>query len=267
MSISITRGLKRSLEFRNLVTEFVKSDLRARYVGSTLGIYWSIVNPILLLIIYTLVFSVILGVRFKGGQSSDHYALYLFCGMLPWLTFQESITTSVGILPKNASLIKNVVFPLKTLHTSMVISGLISELIGIAILLVFRLVLLHSIGNLFPLLLVIIFFQFFMTMGFALFLSALNVFFRDVNPLMRPLIRMWMYLTPVFFPLSIVPSTVRFFIYLNPMTPLIMAYRDVLLNDKLPGVGFIYFMIFSIVIFIYGYRFFTKNHMKLVDLL
>ncbi len=265
--MEIGRGIRRALEFKHLVAEFVRSDLKAKYVGSTLGLYWSVVNPILLLIIYTLVFSVILGVRFKTGQSSNHYALYLFCGMLPWLTFQESITTSVSTLTKNASLVKNVVFPLKTLHTSMVISGLISELIGIAILLVFRLVLLHSIGYLIPFLVVIVFFQFLMTMGFALFLSALNVFFRDVNPLMRPLIRMWMYLTPVFFPLSIIPTKVRIFIYMNPMTPLITAYRDVLLNDKLPGAGFIYFIFFSVAIFIFGYRFFTKNHMKLVDLL
>ncbi len=267
MVIALRRGIKRSLEFKDLVAEFVKSDLRARYAGSTLGLYWSVVNPILLLIIYTLVFSVILGVRFKGGQSSNHYALYLFCGMLPWLTFQEAITTSVNTLTKNASLVKNVVFPLKALHTSLVISGLISELIGIAILLVFRLVLTRSIGYLFPLLVVVVFFQFLMTMGFALLLSALNVFFRDLGPLMTPLIRMWMYLTPVFFPLSIVPAKLRFFIYLNPMTSLVTAYRDVLLNDRLPGWDFIYFMIFSVFIFIFGYRFFTKNHMKLVDLL
>ncbi len=267
MGIALSRGLKRSLEFKYLVTEFVKSDLKTRYVGSTLGLYWSVLNPILLLIIYTFVFSVILGVRFTKAGSIHNYSLYLFCGMLPWIAFQESITTSVNTLTKNANLVRNVVFPLKTLHTSLVISALISELIGIVILLIFRVVLTGTLGYLSPLLLVVVFFQFLLTMGFALLLSALNVFFRDVNPLMRPLIRMWMYLTPVFYPLSIVPEKVRIFIYINPMTSLITAYRDILLNDRLPGAEFIYFMIFSVAIFLFGYRFFTKNHMKLVDLL
>jgi ABC-type polysaccharide/polyol phosphate export permease len=267
VTISIARSLRRSVEFKDLVSEFVKSDLKARYAGSALGLYWSVVNPILLLIIYTLVFSVILGVRFKGNPHLHNYSLYLFCGLLPWLAFQESITASVGALTKNANLVRNVVFPLKTLHTSIVISALISELIGIAILLVFRLVLTGTIGYLFPFLAVVVFFQFLLTMGFSLLLSALNVFFRDVGPLMTPIIRMWMYLTPVFFPLSIVPEKVRLVIYINPMTSLVTAYRDILLNDKLPDAGFIYFMIFSVGIFIFGYRFFTKNHMKLVDLL
>jgi len=265
--VALQRGLKRSFEFRHLVAEFVKSDLKSRYVGSMLGLYWSVINPILLLIIYTLVFSVILGVRFAKDGSIHNYSLYLFCGMLPWIAFQESITTSVTTLTSHANLVKNVVFPLKSLHTSLVISALISELIGIAILLVFRLAFTGTFGYLFPLLPIVIFFQFLLTMGFALLLSALNVFFRDVNPLMRPIISMWMYLTPVFFPLSIIPMKVRIFIYINPMTSLVTAYRDILLNDRLPGAGFIYFMIFSVVIFIFGYRFFTKNHMKLVDLL
>jgi len=263
----LRRGLKRSVEFRHLVAEFVKSDLRARYAGSALGLYWSVVNPILLLIIYTLVFSVILGVRFKGNPHLHNYALYPFCGLLPWIAFQESITTSVGTLTKNENLVRNVVFPLKTLHTSIVISALISELIGIVILLIFKLVLTGTIGYLFPLLIVVVFFQFLLTMGFSLFLSALNVFFRDVSPLMTPVIRMWMYLTPVFFPITLVPRKVRVIIYLNPITPLITAYRNILLNDRLPDAGFIYFMLFSVLIFLYGYRFFTRNHMKLVDLL
>jgi len=267
MDLAIGKGLKRSIKFKDLVAEFVKSDLKARYAGSALGLYWSIVNPILLLIIYTLVFSVILGVRFKGNPNLHNYSLYLFCGLLPWIAFQESITSSVGVLTKNANLIRNVVFPLKTLHTSIVISALISELIGIAILLLFRLIMTGSIGHLSPLLVIIIFFQFLLTMGFSLFLSALNVFFRDVSPLMTPIIRMWMYLTPIFFPITIVPAKVRIIIYLNPMTSLVTAYRDVLLNDKLPGADFIYFMIFSVGMFIFGYKFFTKNHMKLVDLL
>ncbi len=267
MGLAIGRGLKRSMEFKNLVKEFVKSDLKARYAGSALGLYWSVVNPILLLIIYTFVFSVILGVRFKGNPHLHNYSLYLFCGLLPWIAFQESITASVGTLTKNANLVRNVVFPLKTLHTSLVISAIISELIGIAILLLFRLVLTGSIGYLSPLLIIVIFFQFLLTMGFSLLLSALNVFFRDVGPLMIPIIRMWMYLTPIFFPITIVPAKIRFIIYINPITSLITAYRNILLNDMLPDAGFIYFMIFSIGIFALGYRFFTKNHMRLVDLL
>jgi len=267
MGLAMRRGLKRSIELKDLVTEFVKSDLKARYAGSALGLYWSVINPILLLIIYTLVFSVILGVRFKGNANLHNYSLYLFCGLLPWIAFQESITASVGALTKNANLVRNVVFPLKTLHTSIVISAIISELIGIVILLIFRLVLTGSIGYLTPFLVIIIFFQFLLTMGFSLLLSALNVFFRDVGPLMTPVIRMWMYLTPIFFPITIVPSKVRIFIYLNPMTSLVTAYRAILLNDRLPDAGFLYFMIFSVAIFILGYRFFTKNHMRLVDLL
>jgi len=267
MDLAMGRGLRRSIKFKDLVLEFVKSDLKARYAGSALGLYWSVINPILLLIIYTLVFSVILGVRFKGNPHLHNYSLYLFCGLLPWIAFQESITASVGTLTKNANLVRNVVFPLKTLHTSIVISAIISELIGIAILLLFRLLMTGTIGHLSPLLVIVIFFQFLLTMGFALLLSALNVFFRDLSPLMTPVIRMWMYLTPVFFPITIVPAKVRVIIYLNPMTSLVTAYRDILLNDKLPGAGFIYFIIFSIGIFLLGYRFFTNNHMKLVDLL
>ncbi|MFQ5354747.1 MAG: ABC transporter permease, partial [Thermodesulfobacteriota bacterium] len=156
MILTLGKSLKRSVEFKDLLREFVKSNLKARYAGSMLGLYWSVINPILLLIIYTIVFSVILGVRFEGNSNINNYSLYLFCGLLPWIAFQESLTASVGILSKNANLVRNVVFPLKTLHTSMIISALISELIGIAILLVFRVILTGGMGYLSPLLIIVL---------------------------------------------------------------------------------------------------------------
>ncbi len=260
--------IKRALGFKDLVKEFVISDLRARYVGSTLGIFWSVVNPLLMLIVYTFVFSVVLGVRFREDPGIHNYALYLFCGMLPWIAFQESVAASVGALTANANLVKHVVFPVKALHASIVLSALFSELVGLAILLVFKVILYGEVGLWFLFLPVVILFQCIFTMGLGLYLSALNVFFRDTAPLVRPLLLIWMYLTPIFYPLSIVPERFKILIYLNPMTPLVTAYRDLLLNDRPPAVsGSVYFAVLSIAVFFGGYRFFTRNHLRFVDLI
>ncbi len=268
MGKRLQEKLKRALGFKDLVREFVISDLRARYVGSTLGIFWSVVNPLLMLIVYTFVFSVVLGVRFREDPGVHNYALYLFCGMLPWLAFQESVAGSVVALTSNANLVKHVVFPVKALHASIILSALVSEVTGLAILLVFKVILYGQIGVWFLLLPLVILFQCIFTMGLSLYLSALNVFFRDTAPLVRPVLLIWMYMTPIFYPLSIVPERFRMFIYINPMTPLVTAYRDLLLNDRPPQTaGSVYFAVVSLLVFFAGYRFFTKNHLRFVDLI
>jgi len=253
---------------RFLVRELVSRDIRSRYIGSYLGLFWSVLNPLLQLALYTVVFSYILGIRFERSASVGNFAIYLFCALLPWTAIQESVSRSAQCFLEHANLIKKMRFSLEALPFSLVCSALIHQLIGSA---VFVLVLLAtdslSLQTL-PLLIPLVVIQMVMMFGMALIFACLNVFFRDVAQVMNVLFMVLFWMTPIVYPRTMVPDNwLHWIVDLNPLTHLVAAYRLVFLGVPAEPVGVVYWIVFSLVVFWAGRVVLKRAHHQLLDLL
>jgi ABC-type polysaccharide/polyol phosphate export permease len=213
------------LRYRALVQSLVARDLKARYRGSVLGFLWSFINPLLLLLVYTFVFTVVNPTR--GGL--DHFSLFLFCGILPWTWFSSSLLESSQVLIASGNLIRKVLFPAEILPVVTVLAGLVHFLLGLPILALF--VVYYGVPVVWTDLLwlpVIIGIQLLLTLGLAMMLSALTVHFRDIRDLLGNLVTLWFFATPIVYSIDQAPPGVRRFLGLNPFTHLAIAYQQVL---------------------------------------
>jgi ABC-type polysaccharide/polyol phosphate export permease len=251
--------LQQLLRYRPLIQSLVARELKARYRGSVLGFFWSFVNPLLLLLVYTFVFTVAMpGARSEGLEP---YALFLFCGILPWTWFSSSLLESANVLIAGANLIRKVVFPAEVLPIVTVLAGLVHFALGLPILAIFLAYYRVPVAPLdlawFP---VTVFVQLLLTLGLALLVSALTVHFRDVRDLLQNLLVVWFFATPIIYPLWRAPERWRWLLELNPFTHLAVAYQEVLFRPgpftawpRLLAVG-----AFSLVLFVVGYWVFDR---------
>ncbi len=246
-----------------LLYMFLKKDLRERYLGSVMGFYWSVINPLILMLLYLFVFSVILNVKFAGLNP----ALYIFCGMVPWLTFQESVQRSIETLITHKGLIKNVKFPSELLVANMNLSSMFNGLLGM-VLLIIATVFLGNPGPALIFLPVVVIVQLIFSTALSWLLSTLNVYFRDVGHLTGVMMVVWLFLTPIFYPESYVPDSFSIIVKINPMAHLVSAYRQVILYGQMPHIrGFISLSVLSVILFFTGYFYFRKNSMLFGDIL
>jgi homopolymeric O-antigen transport system permease protein len=220
-------NLQQLLRYRALIQSLVARELKARYRGSVLGFFWSFVNPLLTLLIYTFVFTVVMpGVR---PRELEPYALFMFCGILPWTWFSSSLLEASNVLIAGGNLIRKVMFPAEVLPLVTVLSGLVHFCLGLPILVVFLIYYRVPIAGAdllwFP---VIVFVQLVLTSGLALLVSALTVHFRDVRDLLQNLLTLWFFATPIIYPLSLAPERVQRLLNINPFTHLAVAYQEVL---------------------------------------
>ena len=223
-------NLAQLFRYRGLIQILVARELKARYRGSVLGFFWSFVNPLLLLLVYTFVFTVIID---RGEQMDlEPYAVFLFCGLLPWTWFSSSLSESANVLIVNGNLIKKVMFPAEILPVVAVISNMVHFLFGLPILTGFLLwyaVPLRLTELVwFPVVLVV---QFVLTLGFAVVLAALTVHFRDIKDLLANLLTLWFFATPIIYPMSAVPTGGKVFWDINPFTHLAISYQEILFYD------------------------------------
>jgi lipopolysaccharide transport system permease protein len=218
-------NLQQLVRYRALIQSLVARELKARYRGSVLGFFWSFINPLLLLLIYTFVFSVVL----PRPVDVDNYALYLFCGLLPWTWFTASLTDAANSLLAGGNLIKKVLFPAEVLPIVSVLANMMHFFFGLPILLAFLLYYQQplSAGELlwFP---IVVLVQLLLTLGIGLFLSALTVHFRDIKDLLSNLLTFWFFATPIIYEMSLVPEGGRKFLNLNPFTHLAISYQEIL---------------------------------------
>lgn len=252
------RNLARLVRYRGLIQSLVARELKARYRGSLLGFFWSFINPLLLLSIYTFVFAYVMPARFEGA---DPYALFLFCGILPWTWFASSLTESSNVLIAGGNLIKKVLFPAEILPIVTVLANMVHFFLGLPILALFlfwyRAPL--TLGELawFP---VIVLIQFVLTLGFALILSALTVHFRDIRDILSNVLTLWFFSTPIIYPWKAAPDFGKWFLNINPFTHLAVSYQEVLF---FPGpVGHWKWLLAlggaSLVFFLFGYFIFDR---------
>lgn len=225
-------SIKEIYDYRHMIYSLVRRDLRGRYKASVLGFLWTFINPLLQLVVYTIVFSVIL----KSGI--DKYYLFLFVALVPWIFFQASISGGSSSIIAQQDLVKKIYFPREVIPISYVTSCFVNMLFSfIIIFIVVALsgVKLNFIGVLcLPIIMIV---EYIMAIGFALIASAVTVYFRDLEHILGIVTMAWMYLTPIMYPIDMVPENLRKVFAINPMVPIINAYRDVLYYGQIPHLN------------------------------
>jgi lipopolysaccharide transport system permease protein len=250
----------------DLIVSLTKRELVARYRGSILGFLWTLVTPMVMIAIFTIIFAGIFKAKFGASSSQWDYALYLFCGLLPWNAFQESVQLSSSTIVARANLVKRVVFPLETLPVSLSLAAVVNQLFGTLVLIVAAAVLRREIHVTFVFLPFILVPQIIATFGAAWLVASLGVFVRDIVQGVALFLMAWMYLTPIIYPESLVPESYRRVINLNPFTPLVRNYRRIILDGVGPDwQGLAYFMAFALVLFLFGYWWFARTRKNFAD--
>lgn len=243
-------------KYRELVRNLVVRDLKVRYKSSFLGFIWSLLNPLLMMAVFTLVFTVMM-----PNNRIQHFPVFILCAILPWNWFSSSVMGSIGSIVSNANLIKKVYFPRELLPASVVLSNGVNFLLALIVL--FAMLVIFGIGLTPTILLlpVIILIQIIFLLGLAFFLSAINVFFRDTEVIMEVLILAWFFLTPIFYDIGdLFPRYERILYIVNPMASLISSYRLILLWGAMPDIYFILRTVAtSLVVLIIGYLFFASR--------
>jgi lipopolysaccharide transport system permease protein len=219
-------NLARLPRYRGLIQSLVARELKARYRGSVLGFFWSFINPLLLLLVYSFIFTYVMPAKV---DKAEPYALFMFCGILPWTWFSSSLTESAGVLISGSNLIKKVLFPAEILPIVTVVANMVHFFLGLPILAAF-LLWYHAPLTITELLWfpVIVFVQLEFTLALALMLSALTVHFRDIRDILSNLLTLWFFATPIIYPYFNAPPFAKRFLNLNPFSHIAISYQEVL---------------------------------------
>jgi len=249
------------IERRELLGDFAWRQLRSRYKGSVLGFGWNFLIPLLQLVVFWILFGVLLGTRPRTETGEQSYEVFLFVGLLPWTFFANSLQTGAAAIVSNATIVKKVRLPLQLLPAASVLSSLANFLLSLVVLFIVLAVFgpRHPEGLLWlPLLIAV---QIVMNLGLAYLLSALDVFYRDVEHILGVVLLAWYFLTPVLYPISVANNpTELFLLQLNPMTGVIVGYQRALLDGLPPDwPTFAYSAAVALVLFVVGFAYFRHT--------
>jgi ABC-type polysaccharide/polyol phosphate export permease len=251
---------------RNLLKNLIVRDLKHRYVGSIAGFLWTVIHPVVLLVSYTFVFGV-LGMKMGPEFGTDSFAIFLLCGLLPWILFSDTIVRNCSVISDNAPLITKTTIPAEILPISITISNLIHHLIGMAILLAVMTAF-YSVH--FSVLWVFLYMLMLLMLaqGLGWIVAGLHVFVRDTIQALQIVMLLWFYFTPILYTMDLVPENFRFFAALNPMAVIVTGYRNSLLDLAQPaGVQIAIVLAASIAVFIAGALFFRQTKPAFPDVL
>ena len=254
----------------SLIKQFVKRDIAARYKGSYLGIVWSFITPLLMLTIYTFVFSVVFQARWGSDveTSKAEFALLLFSGLIVFNLFSEVISKSPTLVVSNANYVKKVVFPLEILPIVTLGSALFHALISLVILIVGAFVTLGEIHWTILLFPIVILPMLLVTLGLSWLFASLGVYIRDIGQIVTVAIPALMFLSPIFYPISSIPEELRFLYYFNPVSYVVEDARRVLIWGEMPHWDwFGYGMIIGTIVFALGYIWFNKTRKGFADVI
>ena len=248
--------------YRELLLNLAKREITVRYKQSILGYAWVIINPLFQIIIISFVFATILKVPSVGVP----FVIFLSVALLPWTFFSTSITASTGALVNNSPLITKIYFPREILIYSTILAKSVdfalSLLILIGLMLWFR-----TPVHIYILWVPIIFaIQIILTMGLSLLLSAFNLFYRDIQYILTLALTLWFYITPIAYPVEVIPDKFKFIFSLNPMAVIVNAYREVVIGQGSPNINsLLVALIISVFIFIFGFITFKKLEKGFAD--
>ncbi|QOD92330.1 ABC transporter permease [Lysobacter sp. CW239] len=255
---------------RGLLGQMAKRDVVGRYKGAAIGVAWSFLTPLLMLCVYTFVFSVVFQARW-GGDLPDgraHFALIMFVGMLVHALFSEVVNRAPGLILSNPNYVKKVVFPLEVLPAMVMGSALFHACVSVLILLVALLILDSRVEWTLVFLPLILAPLVVLTLGVAWFLASLGVYVRDVSQVTTIMTTVMLFLAPIFYPITALPESFRWIVMVNPLTFIIEQTRDVLIWGRLPNfTGLGLYMLVALVIAWGGFFWFQKTRKGFADVL
>ncbi|HKD08478.1 MAG TPA: ABC transporter permease [Bryobacteraceae bacterium] len=253
---------------RALIRTLVRRDVLSRYTGSFAGAFWTVLNPLLMMLTYFFVFGVVMKQKVAGDPSLTGFALYFLAGMLPWLAFNEAVARAPFVLLEHRNFIKKLVFPVETLPVNVVMAGLVTEFFGMILFAIALAVIRGRVPLTILYLPLIIVPQIMFTAGLTWFLAALGVFVRDLGQIIGYLLTVLMFATPIFYPESALPAFAAAIQRVNPIFTLVHSYRAVLLDAQPPNwptLGWL--AIVAIAVFLVGHAWFYKLRKSFADLI
>ncbi len=268
---ALTLPIKIPWRNRGLIKTLVRRDILSRYAGSVGGALWSILNPLLLMLTYFLIFGVVMQSRLPGDPSATGFAFYFLAGMMPWLAFSDALARAPGILIEHRNFIRKLVFPVETIPVNVVVTGLVTEAFGVIILLAGLLAVRHSLPMTVAYLPLLIIPQVLLTAGLCWFLAALGAFVRDLGQINGYLLTIWFFATPICYPesqlASLSPRAMQLMAF-NPAYIMVRNYRRILLNGQPPyWQDLIWGTIIAASCFICGHAWFRKLRGSFADLI
>jgi lipopolysaccharide transport system permease protein len=219
---------------RSLVAQLVRRDFQQRYVGSAAGWIWGVVHPLVLLLSWTFVFQIVLKIKLPPGSVTQNYTMYLFCGMLPWLLFQETVLRSAPSMVEHANLITRTLFPAEVVPVSIFLSSLIHHLIALLLVMAASAAVLKSVSPMVLLLPLYMLFIGLFAVGVGWFVASLQVYLRDTAQVLAVVMTLWFWFTPIMINEKQIPPQFQSLIRWNPMSWVVRAYRDRLLSAQWP---------------------------------
>jgi lipopolysaccharide transport system permease protein len=265
----IASPVRTVVQNRRLIRSMARRDILARYRGSFGDVFWTVLNPLLLMSTYFFVFGIVLQSRFGPDQSRTGFALYFLAGMLPWLAFSEPVGRAAYVIMEHRNFVKKLVFPLDTLPVNQVVSGLVTELFGAGVFVVGLLIVRHAVPATVLWLPVVIIPQLLFTLGVCWFLAALGVYMRDLGQIMALLLTLWFFITPICYPESNKLSpAISAVMRQNPLYLLVRMYREVFLEGRAPELyPLVKLWAIALVLFFLGHVWFYRLRKSFADVI
>ena len=260
---SLLRGLH---AYRGFILGTVKREFQSKYRTSTLGAAWSVINPLAMIVVYTVIFSQIMRSRLPGVESAFGYSIFLCAGVLTWGLFAEITAKTQNVFLEHASLLKKISFPRISLPVIVVLNAGLNFSIVFGLFTIFLIFSGNVPGWVFFAILPILAIQILFSVGLGMVLGVLNVFFRDVGQFFNIALQFWFWLTPIVYPADILPERVRSLLVFNPMAPLMHAYQGILVLGQWPHwESLIPVMLTGLVVCALGLHLFRKHAGEIVD--
>ena len=263
----LIKWIKAPFLHKTLFWGFVSQEIRGRYAGSMGGLLWSIITPLANMLIYIFLFSVVFKIRMKPIETgTDSFVMFLLAGLLPWIAFSEAVSGSTGMFVGKANLITKVAFPLELVPTAGILVTFILNGLGFALFLVYLTFkgYCHATWLFLPVITAV--FMVF-TLGIVVLIASISVFVRDVQQIMASLLSLWLYLTPILYPIQMVPESLRFFFNFNPVCPFIELYHQSLLQQGISFSLLAQAVGFAMLSFLTGVWFYNKSRNAFADVL
>jgi len=255
---------------RDLLIQLVRRNIQVRYKGTIIGLVWMIITPLIMLAVYTFIFSVVFKARWGTdfGDSKVAFALIIFCGIAVFNIFSESINGSAGVITGNPNYVKKVVFPLEILPVSLVLSAVFFGLVSLIILLAGVILVMHNFSLTIICLPLIFVPLFLLCCGISWFVASLGVYVRDLPHIIGVVLQVLIFMTPIFYSTEMIPESLRPILALNPLTSIVQTTRSVLIYNRWPDwVSLAIVTLTSLVVFQLGYFWFMKTKRGFADVL
>ena len=252
--------------YRGFVLGSVKREFQSKYANAMLGAVWSVLSPLAMILVYTVIFSEVMRAKLPGSDSGLAYSIYLCAGILTWGLFAEIVARGQNMFIEQANLIKKISFPRICLPLIVVLNALVNFGIIFGLFVLFLLASGNFPGLMFATLLPVLVVQVLLAIGIGMIAGVLNVFFRDVGQFVTIALQFWFWLTPIVYPATILPEQIRPLLAWNPMAPLIGAYQNVLVHGASPDWGAIApIAVLAVLLCVFGMRLFRKRAGEMVD--